>query len=531
MTILSTVEVQQAAAPPAEQAVVLRAENITKVFPGTVALNRVNFNVYQGKVNVLVGENGAGKSTLMKILAGVEKATEGQLLLNGQKIEIGSPHEAGKHGIGIIYQEMNLFPNLSIVENIFMAHEITQGGMVIDRKAQEAQTRALLERLEHPLDPNMLVGDLRLGQQQIVEIAKALAKDVRILIMDEPTSALSNAEVEILFRVIRELTANGVSIIYISHKLDELLQIGDYITVLRDGHLMAEMPIAEVDIPWIIEQMVGRNPATLFQKRPHQIGEELLRVEDITLPRLGGGYTLDHVSFALRRGEILGIYGLMGAGRSELFECLTGVRRSTAGQIWLEGRPVKATDVNEYIKLGIALVPEDRQRDGLVQTMSVADNMLLASLKRYLTGFYISAKKEWASVTRLIKELAVKVASPTQLITALSGGNQQKVVVAKSLLTEPKVLLLDEPTRGIDVAAKSEIFEIMNRLAAQGLGVLFVSSELKEILAMADRILVMSKGRITAEFNSGEASEEALVAASAVGHEVTRKNRRNHEPS
>lgn len=510
--------------------IILRAENITKVFPGTVALSKVDFNVYRGKVNVLVGENGAGKSTLMKILAGVEKATEGQLLLDGQKIEINSPPEAASYKIGIIYQEMNLFPNLSIAENIFMAQEITRG-MVIDRKAQEARTCALLERLEHPLDPNGLVADLRLGQQQIVEIAKALAKDVHILIMDEPTSALSNAEVEILFRVIRELTADGVSIIYISHKLDELLQIGDYITVLRDGHLMAEMPIAEVDIPWIIEQMVGRNLATLFQKRPHQIGDELLRVENITLPRVGGGYTLNQVSFSLRRGEILGIYGLMGAGRSELFECLTGVRRSTAGQIWLEGRQVKAASVNEYIKLGIALVPEDRQRDGLVQTMSVADNMLLASLKRYLTGFYISAKKEWASVTRLIKELAVKVASPKQLVTALSGGNQQKVVVAKSLLTEPKVLLLDEPTRGIDVAAKSEVFEIMNRLATQGLGVLFVSSELKEILAMSDRILVMSKGVITAEFNSGEASEEALVAASAVGHEVTRKNRRNHEPS
>ncbi len=497
--------------------IILKAENIIKLFPGTVALDKVNFNVYRGKVNVLVGENGAGKSTLMKILAGVYKATEGKLLLNSEELVIHSPLDAAKHGIGIIYQEMNLFPNLSVTENIFMAREITNRGL-IDKKAQKEHTKALLARLEQPIDPDALVSDLRIGQQQIVEIAKALAQDVNILIMDEPTSALSTAEVDVLFRVIGELQASGVSIIYISHKLDELLQIGDYVTVLRDGRLMAEEPAAKIDVSWIIEQMVGRNPASLFQKQPHEIGEELLRVEEMTLIRFGGGYMLDHVSFRLRQGEILGIYGLMGAGRSELFESLVGVRGDVNGRIWLEGQEVKVSSIRQRINLGMTLVPEDRQREGLVQTMSVADNMLLASLKKYIKGFFLSSKREKEHVDQMIKELSVKVANPRQSITALSGGNQQKVVVSKSLLTNPKILLLDEPTRGIDIAAKSEIFEIMNQLARKGFGIIFISSELKEILAMSDRILVMSKGVITAEFNSGEATEEALVAASAVGH-------------
>ena len=324
----------------------------------------------------------------------------------------------------------------------------------------------------------------------------------------------------VLFEVINELKNEGVAIIYISHKLEELMQIGDYITVLRDGRLRAERPVPEIDLSWIIEEMVGRNPASLFAARQQELGDELLRVADMTLIRVGGGYMVDHVSLALRRGEILGIYGLMGAGRSELLECLAGLRPEATGQVWLDGRPVKASTVKDRIDLGVAYIPEDRQREGLVQTMSVADNMLLASLKKYLSGLLLSKKKEAANVERLIGELSLKVADPQQIITSLSGGNQQKVVVAKGLLTDPKILLMDEPTRGIDVGAKSEIFDIMGRLAAQGLGVIFVSSELKEILGMADRILVMSKGKITGEFSRAEATEEALVSASAVGHGV-----------
>ena len=522
------------AAPPQDE-VILRAVAMTKLFPGTVALDHVDFNVYRGKVNVLVGENGAGKSPLMKILAGVYQPTEGQLMLEGEPVVVKGPLDAARQGIGIIYQEMNLFPNLNVMENIFMAREVTNGRIVIDKKEQIAQTKALLQRLRQSIKPDDLVADLRIGQQQIVEIAKALAQDARILIMDEPTSALSTAEVEVLFEVINDLKAHGVSIIYISHKLDELLRIGDYVTVLRDGRLVAEKPASQIDVAWIIEQMVGRNPASLFQGDTHAVGDDLLRVEDLTLPRVGGGYTIDHVSFTLHKGEILGIYGLMGAGRSELFECLAGVRQGATGSVWLNGAEGTAGSVNGRIKLGMYLVPEDRQRDGLIQTMSVADNMLLPSLRQYLTRFVLSRKKEKQAVEKSIRDLSVKVANPDQLITSLSGGNQQKVVVAKSLLTSPKVLLLDEPSRGIDVAAKSEIFEIMSRLAAEGYGILFVSSELKEILAMSDRILVMSKGQITGEFHKSEATEESLVAASAVGHGPANfKNGNggiNHDPS
>lgn len=503
--------------------IILRAEQITKVFPGTIALDQVDFDVYRGKVNVLIGENGAGKSTLMKILAGVEQPTHGRILLEGAEIRPHSPLEASRHGIGIIYQELNLCPNLSVVDNIFLARELRRRG-TIDQREQRKTATALIERLEQRIDPDLLVSDLRIGQQQIVEIAKALAQDARILIMDEPTSALSAAEVEILFRVIAELRANGVSIIYISHKLDELLQIGDTITVLRDGKKVAEALAADVDVPWLIEKMVGKNPATLFSHRAHTIGEVLLRVEDLALPRIGGGYVVDHVSFELRAGEILGFYGLMGAGRSDLVDCLVGARPQARGGLWLNGDEVKAADVPSRIRAGLVLVPEDRQREGLVPTLSVSHNMQLASLWRYLRHFYLERKKEKVAVEGLIKDLSIRVANPEQVITSLSGGNQQKVVVAKGLLTQPKVLMLDEPTRGIDVGSKSEIFEIMTRLAEQGYGVIFISSELKEILAMSDRILVMSKGKITGEFAREEATEEKLVAASAVGHGLISRN-------
>jgi erythritol transport system ATP-binding protein len=503
-----------------EDAAVLRAEQVTKVFPGTVALDHVDFNVYRGKVNALIGENGAGKSTLMKIIAGVERPTSGRLLLDGKPIHLRSPLHAEQLGIGIIYQEMNLCPNLSVAENIFLGRELAPTGLVVDKKAQRAQTRALMQRLEHDIDPDALVSDLRIGQQQIVEIAKSLAQDVRILIMDEPTSALSAAEVEVLFKVIDDLKAHGVSIIYISHKLEEITHISDYVTVLRDGRLVAEARIPDIDVPWIIEKMVGKNPASLFQKGRTKVGDEILRIEEMTLPRLGGGFAVDHVSLTLRKGEVVGLYGLMGAGRTELFECLAGLHPEASGRIFLEGSLLPPGNVASRIDAGIVLVPEDRQREGLVQSVSVAHNILLASLRNYFNGLFLAARKERNAVMEMIKGLSIKVADPSQIITSLSGGNQQKVVVAKGLLTSPKVLLLDEPSRGIDVAAKSEIFAIMERLAEQGFGVLFISSELKEVMAMSDRILVMSKGKITGEFLREEATEEALVAASAVGHGI-----------
>ncbi len=498
--------------------VILRAEKVTKVFPGTTALDRVDFNCYRGKVNVLIGENGAGKSTLMKIIAGVEQPTEGALLLEGESVRFSNPLEASRHGIGIIYQELDLFPNLTVVENIFMAREIKKG-IAIDYRAEEKITRELMARLEQPIEPRDMVGDLRLGQQQIVAIAKALVQNVRILIMDEPTSALSAAEVALLFRIMRELINQGVSIIYISHKLEELMQIGDTITVLRDGKLQAEAEVKAVNVPWIIEKMVGRSEASFFKRRDHTIKNPLLTVENMSLPRPGGGYYVDNVSFTLREGEILGVYGLMGAGRTELFECLIGLHPESSGTISLMGQAIsRLASIDERINQGMVLVPEDRQRVGVVQSLSVGSNMTLASLSKHVKIGVLSFKSELQAVGDMIKELSIKVSSPQQPITALSGGNQQKVVVGKGLMTQPKVLLLDEPTRGIDVGAKSDMFDIMDNLARQGYGVLFASSELKEVLAESDRIIVMSKGKITGEFDRSTATEEALVAASAVGH-------------
>lgn len=497
--------------------IILEAREMSKVFPGTKALDDVTFYVRKGKVNVLIGENGAGKSTLMKILAGVQKPTTGQILLNGEEIHINNPLDATKYGIGIIYQELNLCTNLSVMDNIYLARELNKNGL-IDTAKQKSKAVDLLRRLEQPIDTNEIVSDLRIGQQQIVEIAKALVQDVQVLIMDEPTSALSASEVEVLFRVINELKSHGVAIIYISHKLEELLQIGDYVTVLRDGKKVAEEMIPNISVPWLIEKMVGKNPANLFKREERPIGDVMLKVTDLTIPRLGGGFVLDKVSFELRQGEILGFYGLMGAGRSDLVDCLAGAHIQSEGEIWLEGKKVEETTVADRISTGFVLVPEDRQRDGLVQTMSVRDNMLLASIKKYVSRLFLASKVEKSTSEKEIKELSIRVADPGQPITALSGGNQQKVVVAKGLLTNPKVLLLDEPTRGIDVGAKSEIFAIMNELAKQKFGVIFVSSELKEILAMSDRIIVMSKGAITGEFGHDEATEEKLVNASAIGH-------------
>ena len=491
------------------------AEKITKRYPGTLALDAVDFTVHEGAVNVLIGENGAGKSTLMKILAGAEQPTSGRVLLDGLPVEFKSTREAARAGIGIIFQELELFPNLSISENIFIGREITRGG-IVQHAEQEKITRELLDRLEQPLDPKALVRDLRIGQQQIVEIAKTLSHNVRVLIMDEPTSALTASETEALFRIIADLKAHGVGIIYISHKIEELLTIGDYVTVLRDGRLAASAPARSVNVAWIVEKMVGRNvsaPRRRTQPSTADARQTVLEIKDLTLPRMGSGFTLEKVSLKLQRGEILAIFGLMGAGRTELFECIMGLHPEATGEIRISDRALRPQTIRERIDLGLMLVPEDRQRLGLVQKLSVAENISLASLKRFVNAFWLDERRERASIVEAMRELAVKARSPDHPITSLSGGNQQKVVFAKSLLTQPKVLLLDEPTRGIDVGAKAEIFEIMNRLAEQGLAVLFVSSELPEMFTVPDRILVLSKGRVTGDFLHDNVTEEALILA------------------
>ncbi len=501
----------------------LRAEQIVKHYPGTMALDNVDFNVYPGKVNVLIGENGAGKSTLTKILAGVEQPTSGRLLLRGTAIAMGSPREGLAHRIGIIYQELNLFPNLSVSENIFMAREIVSGLGIVRHERQDDIARSLMARLGQPIAPRTLVEDLRIGQQQLVEIARALAEDVSILIMDEPTSALSNAEADILLRIIGELATQGVTIVYISHRLDECLRIGDCFTVLRDGRLVAAAGAQDVSLAWIVEKMSGRTADTLFRGQTRPAGEPVLSVEALSLPRAhGGGHLVEDVSFTIRRGEIVGIYGLMGAGRTELLECLFGMRPDARGAIRLGSRAIETLRIDERIRLGLALVPEDRQLLGLVQNLSVLQNITLAYLGRFVKGLALSGNEERREVKPLIQALTIKVADASQPITTLSGGNQQKVVVAKSLLTRPRVLMMDEPTRGIDVAAKSDIFRIMNDLAEQGLGLLFVSSELKEVVAMADRALVMAGGRLVATFEGAAITAHNLSNAAVMTDSMAR---------
>ena len=493
---------------------ILRAERVTKRYPGTLALDGVDFNVYPGAVNVLIGENGAGKSTLMKILAGVERPTSGRLVLNGESVVLDSPRDALRRGIAIIYQELNLFPNLSVAENVFMARERTSRAGIVRHAEQEGVVRSLMARLEQDIHPGTLVEDLRIGQQQLVEIARALAQDVSVLIMDEPTSALSTAEAEVLLRLVGDLTAHGVAVIYISHKLDECLRIGDHFTVLRDGKLVAEAPAADVTLDWIVETMAGRSTASLFPRSEHEVGAPLLEVDDLSLPRAhGGGWLVDHVSFTLRAGEIVGIYGLMGAGRTELLECLFGMQPIASGKVRIAGRELRTEPIAERIRAGLAFVTEDRQKLGLVQSLSVAKNITLASLRSVRRGPVLSRPKEREKVAAMIQGLAIKVSRPEQDVSALSGGNQQKVVIARSLLTSPRVLMMDEPTRGIDIGAKSDVFRIMCDLAREGMAVLFVSSELKEVVAMADRALVMARGCITADLPRERITEAALAAA------------------
>ena len=500
------------AAPAADDAVLVAAD-VSKSYGGIQALRGVTFRARTGLVNVLVGENGAGKSTLMKILSGAEQPTTGRILLGGEEVSFRSPRDAQALGIGIIHQELSLFGNLSIAENVFAGRELRSAGRLVDLRAQRVAAREALARLGQDLDPDTLVGDLPIGQQQLVEIARVLSQDVRILIMDEPTSALSNAEVDVLFEVMADLRAAGVTVIYISHKLDEFRRIGDHVTVFRDGRVVAEAPMAQTDTAWIVQKMVGRSQRSLFSRDGGNAGDVLLDVRGLTVPGTVRPL-VDDVSLTVRAGEIVGIYGLMGAGRSELLECLVGARAATAGDVTVAGRR-PAARVPDRLAAGLALVPENRQRDGLVQVLSVRANIVLATLAGLVRRLLLSPSRENDVATGQVRDLGIKIPDLAAPVTALSGGNQQKVVLSRALLTRPKVLLLDEPTRGIDIGAKTEIFRIMSGLADEGLGVLFVSSELAEVMSMSDRILVMSSGRLSGEFDAATVAEHELVSASA----------------
>lgn len=485
----------------------------SKVYPGTRALQAVDFDLHMGAVNVLVGENGAGKSTMMKVIAGVEQLSEGVIAMDDKPVRFRDKSDAVRHGIGIVFQELNLFPNLSVTENIFIARELTRGGVDIDAGAQRRAALALMQRLEQDIDPDTPVGNLRIGQQQIVEIAKSLAQDAKILILDEPTSALSAVEVEVLFRVIADLKSQGVGIVYISHRLDELIRIGDYITVLRDGVITGAQGMAGVDIPWIVRHMIGDASKDFPRTETTGFGAEVFRAEEICLPRLGGGFAVDHVSLSLRAGEILGVYGLMGAGRSEFLECVMAQHPHMTGRFFIEGAPLTEPDVAGRIRRGIALIPEDRKRDGLVQIMAIRENITLSSLGDFTCGFHLSLRAEARAAMEFVKRLSIKIANPENPVSSLSGGNQQKVVIAKALMTRPKVLLMDEPSRGIDIGAKAEVFRTMRKLAADGLGIIFVTSDLDEVMALSDRILVMATGRVTGVFAAG--TDPATIIAAA----------------
>ena len=491
---------------------ILEAKNISKQYPGVVALDDVSFNVYKGKVNVLVGENGAGKSTLMKILSGVERQTSGEIYLNGEKLEIFSTNDAENNSIGIIHQELNLFPNLTVHENIFMGHEILDRYKTIDTSQQIKITNELLAKLNQDINAKTSVESLRIGQQQIIEIAKALAKKTKILIMDEPSSALSKKEVSVMFDVIAELKKQEVTIIYISHKLEEIVQIGDVITILRDSKFICEELINKIDIPWITENMVGMKSFEAVNTKKIETGPKIIELKSISLKKKESEeYILENINFNSSSGEILSIYGLMGSGRTELLEIIMGLNKDFKGEIYLQNEILKPSSISKRIKDGIVLVPEDRQGQGLVQSLSILSNTLLSKISRRIKDFYLNANLEKKIVTKAIDYLGIKVSNYNNVITSLSGGNQQKVVIAKSLETEPRLLMLDEPTRGIDIGAKQEIFYIMKKLAEKGLSIIFVSSEIKEVLAVADRVIVLAKGKINKELIGGEITEDNLV--------------------
>lgn len=494
--------------------VIIRATGVEKRYGGTQALKGVDFVARAGAVTTLFGENGAGKSTLMKILAGVEEPTAGTVELRGEPVQFESADDALEHGIAIIHQELNLAPNLSVSDNVFLGRELRTRRGTVDYRRQRKEAARLLKLLEEDIDPATLLADLRLGQQQIVEIASALAADAQVLIMDEPTSALSASEVEVLFRVINDLTAKGVAIIYISHHLEEALHIADHAVVFRDGELVAQAPVEDVDMGWVISNMVGRASLPTHEPNPEP-GEVLLSVEGVRVadPRIAGRYVVDGTSLDVRAGEIVGIYGLMGAGRTELMEAIAGRMPIAEGTVSLRGRDITTVSVRARLRQGLGLVPEDRQRDGLVQTQSVGRNMMLASLRNIVQGPFLDRGLEKTEVAKGLQHTRVKAASPQVPVTSLSGGNQQKVVISKILLTEPSVLLLDEPTRGIDVGAKGEIFSLLSQQAGRGMGVLFVTSEINEALTSCDRLIVMARGRITAEFVTATADREEVMTA------------------
>ncbi|BER92327.1 MAG: ribose transport system ATP-binding protein [Candidatus Atribacteria bacterium] len=493
--------------------VILRFEKVSKRFPGVLALDEVSFDVKQGEVHALVGENGAGKSTLIKIVTGVHRRTSGEIYYEGKPVDFHTPHEALARGIAAIYQEFNLIPALTVAENIFMGHHFLTPRGLVDWTRMRQEAKKLLDFLDVDIDVDAKVRDLGVAKKQVVEIAKALSLNARILIMDEPTATLAQKEIETLFRIIRFLKEKGVTIIYISHRLEEIFKICDRVTVLRDGKHIATRNLEEISMEDIIRMMVGRNITNKFPRIPHAPGEEVLRVEGLT--RHG---VLENISFSLRRGEILGIAGMVGSGRTELLRAIYGVDPIDKGEIYIRGERVQISSPVEAINLGIALLPEERKTQGLVLLLSVLDNIGLPVLPQVSKRGFVDDQRLLEIGEEMVKQMNIKTPSLYQKVMFLSGGNQQKVVLGKWFARNCDIYLFDEPTRGIDVGAKVEIYHLMNKLIEKKVGIIMVSSELPEILGMSDRILVMREGRIVGELNREEATQEAILSLAVGGN-------------
>jgi D-xylose transport system ATP-binding protein len=495
----------------------LEMKNITKEFPGVKALDNVNLDLFEGEFHSLVGENGAGKSTLMKVLSGVYPygTYEGEIFVDGEENRFATIREAEEAGIAIIFQELSLVKELTVGENIFLGREPNKFGIINWSEVYQKSSQ-LLKDLNLDINPQTEVGNLGIGQQQLVEIAKALSQNAKLLVLDEPTAALTESEVELLFDILRSLKKRGVGMIYISHKLDEVFEMSDRITVLRDGQTVATHDRDELDKDKVISLMVGRDVGDIFPKTTHEFGEVALEVKNLTAfdPDHPDKKMVDNVSFSVKKGEVLGISGLMGAGRSELLTAIFGAwKGKSSGEVFVEGQKVAINSPREAIKQGIGFVTEDRKRYGLILDQTIMNNSTLAGLKQISGKFLTHLSKERHATKGVMKSLKVKANSPITVTGTLSGGNQQKVVLGKWLLTNPKILFLDEPTRGIDVGAKQEIYSEINKLAEDGLAIVMVSSELPEVMGLSDRIIVLHEGHLTGEFTKAEATPEKVMAA------------------
>ncbi|MGL6119484.1 MAG: ribose ABC transporter ATP-binding protein RbsA [Fusobacteriaceae bacterium] len=488
-----------------EKEIILEMKGITKSFPGVKALDGAALNVYKGRVMALMGENGAGKSTLMKIMTGIYIKDEGEIFHNGRSVEYSGAKESQESGIAIIHQELNLISHLSISENIFLGREHMGKYGRVDWESMHREARAILNTLGIEESEKTLIKDLTIGKMQMVEIAKALSQNAKLIVMDEPTDALTDKETEYLFKVIRNLTKEKKGIVYISHRLKEIPEICDDITVMRDGKFIVEAEVKNIDENFIIEKMVGRTLTDQFPRVEVTKGEEVLKVEN-----LEGEYVKD-VTFALNKGEILGVAGLMGAGRTELMKTIYGYYPAKSGTIYIDGVSQSIKSPEQGVGLGIAYVSEDRKGNGLVLGLNVKENMTLSSLKSFSSFLGLDKGKEKKQVQEYIEKFRIKTPSMDQIIKNLSGGNQQKVAIAKALMTEPKILILDEPTRGVDVGAKKEIYDVINQLKEKGLSIILISSEMPEVMGLSDRIMVIHENKISGHLTREEFDQEKIM--------------------